>query len=277
MMDELSVTRATGTYLSAAVLGVAVALVLGFAGGVVASPDLLPSAAQLDEPTPPGPDADGDLLPDEWERAGETPGGTLLPGADPHHKDLYVQFVYGSNVDTFSERELDELRRIWAEMPVANPDGETGIRLHVVPGRRLAEPVALGQVNASEVRERYTRDQMDSGFCTYYGVTVATMDTTEKVGYGDAPGYASVVHRDTPWYAHGGSGVMGVVTHELLHNVVGQVDGDAHTERGWLAAESDGPRDFLSTPTVTALNERGFAYPEAGHGYYLDLCDGVSR
>jgi len=35
---------------------------------------------------PPGVDTDGDRIPDEWEREGETAGGAPLPDADPERK-----------------------------------------------------------------------------------------------------------------------------------------------------------------------------------------------
>ncbi|MCT9097539.1 hypothetical protein [Haloarchaeobius sp. HME9146] len=225
-------------------------------------------------PDRPAPDRDGDLLADSWERAGELPDGTPLPGADPDRKDIYVYLSYGSNVERLTQGEKIRLKRIWAEMPVSNPDGSTGIDLHIVRADRLDHAVTVESVDAEAVRGHYTRERLDGGLCTYYGVTVGELDAGRYLGLGDAPGYASVVHRDAPWYAHNGTGVSGVITHELLHNVAGRVGEDGHTGAGWLSGERDGPRDFLSEPTRTRLNETGFVFPDANHGYYYRLCTG---
>ncbi|WP_435359261.1 hypothetical protein [Haloarchaeobius sp. DFWS5] len=223
-------------------------------------------------PTAPTPDADGDLLADDWERAGETPSGAPLPDADPNRKDVYVHIAYGANVDPLSATELARLERLWADMPVENPDGTTGIDLHVVTQQALGEPVAYENVSAGDVRGQYTETRLGDGFCTYYGVTLGSIDDGDHLGFADAPGYASLVHRNTPWYAHDGNGVAGVVTHELLHSVAGQVGEGGHTERGWLSGSATGPRDFLSATTTDRLNERGFTFPETTHRHYAETC-----
>ncbi|WP_439027207.1 hypothetical protein [Haloarchaeobius sp. DT45] len=225
----------------------------------------------------PAPDRDGDLLADSWERAGEMPDGTPLPGADPDRKDIYVHVSYGSNVERLTQSEKIRLQRIWAEMPVSNPDGSTGIDLHIVGAERLDHAVTVESVDAEAVREHYAPEQVGGGLCTYYGVTVGELDAGRYLGLGDAPGYASVVHRDAPWYAHNGTGVAGVVTHELLHNVVGRIGEDGHTSEGWLAADQDGPRDFLSEASQAKLNETGFTFPDTNHGYYYRLCTGQNQ
>lgn len=90
-------------------------------------------------------DTDGDGLPDEWERNGVTimdgdqPVFLNLPamGADPNHKDLFVQVDYmvGDNHTHKPKPEaLDILRQAFSGAPVANPDGTTGIRIHIDAG-----------------------------------------------------------------------------------------------------------------------------------------------
>jgi len=43
---------------------------------------------------PPCRDSDGDGLCDSWELAQRMPGGTRLPGADPHRPDIYLHYDY---------------------------------------------------------------------------------------------------------------------------------------------------------------------------------------
>jgi WD40-like Beta Propeller Repeat len=83
------------------------------------------------------PDSDGDGLPDGWETTGvDTPAGHLdLPamGADPHHKDVFVELDSMAG-DQISVGAVDAVQRAFADAPVSNPDGTTGIDLHVDDG-----------------------------------------------------------------------------------------------------------------------------------------------
>lgn len=85
-------------------------------------------------------DTDGDGLRDAWERDGlDTNGdGTAdldLPamGADPNHKDLFVE------IDSMTGHQLpnaaiNTVVTAFGNAPVSNPDGATGVRLHVDNG-----------------------------------------------------------------------------------------------------------------------------------------------
>jgi hypothetical protein len=94
-------------------------------------------------------DSDGDGLWDDWEKFGiDTNGDGIadftLPGADPQHKDIYLEIDYmdcavaGGDCaagDTHSHQPkqdaIDEVVQAFADAPVANPDGIDGIALHV--------------------------------------------------------------------------------------------------------------------------------------------------
>ena len=85
-------------------------------------------------------DTDGDALPDRWEIEGytdpKTGGKVDLPkmGADPLHKDIFVEVDY---MDTRKPNVDSVFRAVkaFAEADgVANPDGTTGINLHVDSG-----------------------------------------------------------------------------------------------------------------------------------------------
>lgn len=69
-------------------------------------------------------DTDSDGLPDDVEV--EMTG--LFPGADPLHKDVYLEIDYVSRI---SSSEMDEIRSRYAEAPVSNPDGKQGVTLHL--------------------------------------------------------------------------------------------------------------------------------------------------
>lgn len=206
----------------------------------------------------PGGDADGDGLPDDWERAGETPSGAPLPGADPAHKDLYVQLNYGSTVEPLSPAEKRQLRETWASMPIDNPDGTEGIRLHLddeSPGAGKLGSKAV--FNSSGVFDRYYNQSiMRERACVYHQVVVGQIDIGDTAGYGAAPGFYAVIDGTTrPEYDGDVSFRVAITTHELLHNVAGRVKGKLHTTEGWLAG---GPEnEFLSSVTAADLNDNG--------------------
>lgn len=215
-----------------------------------------------------GPDTDNDGLPDRWERAGKTDDGARLPGADPDQKDLYVQVNYGTNAERLSETERAQLRAIWEQMPVENPDGTTGIDIHIIDSGEHAGSLGEEAVfDSSQTYSRYyTVRRLGPRQCVYHQVVYGRVDM-DAVGYAAAPGYVSIVE---------GAGLpsesfeenrytlkVGVTTHELLHNVVGRVDGRTHTSSGWLAPSVSSQDEQLSRPTAQEINQSGIFGPAA--------------
>ncbi len=124
-------------------------------------------AAELDLPllipsviTPLGRDSDGDGLPDVWETNGYTEGGVFvdLPGmgANPYHKDLFVWMDYmvrpGGTSLAPSQAVIDNIKAVFANAPVANPDGTTGITIHPLLKFQVPFAQTLGSAtNESQV------------------------------------------------------------------------------------------------------------------------------
>ena len=88
----------------------------------------------------PGADADGDALPDEWETDGVDvdEDGTIdldLPGmgADPRRKDIFVELDF-MPPHGFALGAGNQIAKAFADAPVNNPDGTTGITLHLDNG-----------------------------------------------------------------------------------------------------------------------------------------------
>jgi hypothetical protein len=218
------------------------------------------SGPPYDRPTP---DTDGDRLKDSWERAGVTPWGAQLPGADPEHKDLYVQVNYGANVSAYTAAEKRALERVWARMPVDNPDGEQGIRLHFVEGERLSGTPTFDPSSGDDLVRFYDRDHMGPRTCVYHQVVVGRVTAGDAVGVANVPGYVSVVDGRRTAFEGNTTRRVHVTTHELLHNTVGTVEGSGHTSRGWLSPTVTPEDDFLSPSAEAALDER-----IAGSGYF---------
>lgn len=86
-------------------------------------------------------DSDGDALPDQWELLGydRDDDGTIdvdLPamGADPNHKDLFVEIDWMTN-HQLDNAAIQQIVTALAQSPaVGNPDGRSGIALHVDNG-----------------------------------------------------------------------------------------------------------------------------------------------
>lgn len=201
-------------------------------------------------------DTDGDRIPDAWEQTGQTDTGVPVPEADPERKDLYVIVLYSDGVKPMSGEEKRNLRRTWANMPVDNPDGSTGVDLHIVDsepigGQLNSRVYADGQEGMEHVM-RQTYDDTDFGGreCLYH-VAVAADVEGQHGGIGTAPGYTVV-------FDGNGRFRSDMLTHELLHNIVGTRVGSEsnghHTTSGMLAAVS-GPSNAMSTETVDALSE----------------------
>ena len=93
---------------------------------------------------------DGDGIPDQWETNGVDINDDgiidlVLSGADPEHKDIYVEIDYFdcsvpggdcSGTDTHNHRPddcvLNKVKNAFANAPISNPDGMPGINLHII-------------------------------------------------------------------------------------------------------------------------------------------------
>lgn len=211
-------------------------------------------------------DVDGDRIPTEWESAGQTDTGMPLPGTAPGQKDLYVAVVYSEGIDPLTQSEIDDLEQTWARMPVENPDGSMGIDLHVVDeppvGGELDESVTASSRAEMEavMEEVYDGNDFGGRECLFHVAVAADIDAAHA-GIGVSPGYSVVFDGD-------GRSRTQVLTHELLHNVVGDRVGTRsngyHTAMGYLSATT-GRSLSLSPPSQQAL-ESGF---QSTSGYEL--------
>ncbi|MEV8376454.1 hypothetical protein AB0P21_27170 [Kribbella sp. NPDC056861] len=129
------------------------ALTAAAASGAVAglAPDQ-PTAAPL-AATPAATDTDGDSLPDTWETNGYDANGdgvvdVNLPamGASPNKKDLFVEMDYMSG-RLATTAAFDRIVQTFANAPVSNPDGSTGIRIHLDGGAAAGAAYNLGGGN----------------------------------------------------------------------------------------------------------------------------------
>ena len=91
------------------------------------------------------PDDDEDGLPDHWETNGVWVKNKHLDlpglGADPGHRDFFVHYDYQEGSQP-SQGMFDEMKKAYATSPLSNPDGTTGVTLHVVLGGSVPSSIA---------------------------------------------------------------------------------------------------------------------------------------
>jgi len=207
-------------------------------------------------------DADQDRIPDSWERAGNTAGGAPLPGADPNQMDLYVQVVSANNVQPLTDRERSQLQTIWAEMSVGSD--ASGIDLHFVDTQQLDESITIegSPGDFDDLKSEYYSTIAPEA-CVYHTVMLVDVTGEDVAGRGHAPGYflfADGTLLGSSTYTHR----VTSITHELLHNVIGEFDGGyVHTTEGWLSTDYD---TYLSERTREHLNSTGLSKAKSYDG-----------
>ena len=95
-------------------------------------------------------DSDGDGISDIVEINGYDADGDGRPevdykkmGANPYHKDVFVEMDYMPG-ELASEEELDRIVQSFADINISNPDGRTGINLHLDAGAARGPKYNLG-------------------------------------------------------------------------------------------------------------------------------------
>ena len=93
-------------------------------------------------------DRDGDGLLDKWEIHGIDTDGDGIPeidlpamGADPDHKDIFLEIDTLSGSTGIPASVLADVRTAFANAPVSNPSGRTGITLHTIVDEPNLPPV----------------------------------------------------------------------------------------------------------------------------------------
>lgn len=204
-------------------------------------------------------DTDGDNLRDGAEVNREHTDGTRLPDADPTEMDLYV-LVYVDN-ESSGLSSYDDVERDWADMPVTNPDGSTGIDLHLVDTRSLDRRLPHDGTQ-ERFQELWVEANGIAGVARdpYHVVMFVAFDTDSSVGMGKAGGYFAALDGDRSDLEQ-----RRTLNHELLHNVVDEIEADGrcdddpyhYCEGGWLRAH--GPEQhYLPEPIAEQIERNGF-------------------
>lgn len=194
------------------------------------------------------PDTDGDGLSDKIETEGYDANGDGKPevdykkmGADPKHKDLFIEMDYMPG-ELASEEELDRIVGTFKTLKVDNPDGKEGINLHLDAGNARSSKYNLGGGNqiqhqalntdlgdngsfATIRKKNFDVNRKNSGFDYMiwgdYQVDQTGNRNSSGLGFVGAPGFMVTVGKS---YWNDSKGNMsdirvGTFIHELGHNL----------------------------------------------------------
>ena len=184
------------------------------------------------------PDIDGDGIPNTWEMKGYDADGdgkidVDYPGmgANPLKKDLFVEMDYMPGL-LASEEELDRITESFAQLPLRNPNGTTGINIHLDAGSARSAKYNLGGGNEvaheqldntmtkwAEIRSKNMDPNRESVF--HYMIWGDAYDEYGSSGLGYVGGRGFVVTVGPRFWGKSATSDVRVATfvHELGHNL----------------------------------------------------------
>jgi len=185
-------------------------------------------------------DTDGDGIIDYWEINGldyDLDGNLDIDfpgkGADPMHKDLFLELDYMSSHKP-TQKVIDDVIAAFADAPsdsVNNPDGLKGINLHIDLDESVSHQDnlvmwsgfdSIKDTHFGTSSERNDEPKIDAKKLFYrYGVFIHNMDGTGSSGRGELPGNDFVVslggyRNDDPFIIHQ-KGSVSQQTSTLMH------------------------------------------------------------
>lgn len=146
------------------------------------------------ETDPTDSDTDSDGLPDGTEVHNKE----RFPNADPLQTDVYVEMDW-MNGAKLPEDEAEEIEASFADAPVSNPDGSTGIDLHFVESDEVpAQDTIEYSIASNSVVGEYQSQYFDNaGYGYHYLLLVKGIDDDDVAGF-SARGTNVVSYYDYP-------------------------------------------------------------------------------
>lgn len=171
-------------------------------------------------------DTDDDALVDGWEIFGH-PNGTLLPDANPRRQDIYVEMDYMVREDASNglgpnQTVLDGIVDVFAKAPRTNPDGTTGIDIHLEMGNEVPYDADLNPrvTEFYALKDTYFDSQKSPVY--HYMIWANGYSGSSSSGFSfDIPASDFIVTLGLWNGANGGTDEqkIGTFIHELGHNL----------------------------------------------------------
>ncbi|WP_237225167.1 zinc-dependent metalloprotease family protein [Rothia nasisuis] len=230
-------------------------------------------------------DTDGDKLPDTWETSGydANSDGVIdidFPalGASPYRKDLFVEMDWMPRADGGIElapvEDLDRIVDVFAKYPIRNPDGSTGITLHLDAGDARGDRYNLGGGNQVEynrlnnhLNDLTTIKNQPGNFDSARGGIFYYMIWGDLYSNGSSSGIAWMNGMDflvtvgQTYYGRGSSNIrVGTFIHEFGHNLgLGHGGADAVNYKPHYLSVMNYAYQFTGVPKQGGLNYFGFS------------------
>lgn len=176
---------------------------------------------------PKNPDTDCDALYDGWEVREYNGVNLKALGANPRQKDIFVQMDYMSDRYYPSEKVLETIVSVFQSAPVSNPDGSSGINLHLIKGEKIPLIKILKGSNSSldALREKHFPPERRSMFhYAIWGNRYSYKSRGKKIT--NSSGFSKGIPGSSFFLAlghfpyHGTTPVkVGTFLHELGHNL----------------------------------------------------------
>jgi hypothetical protein len=181
-------------------------------------------------------DSDDDGLPDGWEALGGPAFDYHSAGADPCHKDVFVELDWEerslpaagqTQSARFGARLGQALVRYYAGLPIPNPDGTTGINLHLYDSEVLPAGFVCARDNSTfnYDREGFHKAELclSNGAGSGRGAIIGQRFHINAAPVDDIPANDDTEHAQYTWYW--------LFLHELGHNLGLRHGGRADTNR----------------------------------------------
>jgi hypothetical protein len=203
-------------------------------GWLVLLPTVVHSQATVDK--------DNDGIPDAWETAGfvniTLPDGTVQKldltkdgPLSPDHKDIFVWIAWmedATHTHKPSPTAIQIVKDSFAKAPVSNPDGKSGIRLHVYYSSvHIPEIPMLGTWHSDQydwtafdnIKKKFFPKELEHVF--HFCVFAHDIDDDHHSGFADIGGYRLIVSLGAFGLDHVGDtqSQAGTFMHELGHNL----------------------------------------------------------
>jgi hypothetical protein len=211
-------------------------------------------------------DSDGDALLDQWETDGIDYDGDGevdldLPamGADPDHKDIFIEIDYmvlggvGGHTHKPTAAALQTLIDAFNAAPVDNPDGTTGIHIHIDAGSdTIMDPVTNATWGSQSESDALTHDNALGTFFANGNYNWSEFDTIKGAG---VPGNFDVRRADVFHYC--------IFAHNLSATSISGIS------RGIPASDLIVSLGSWTSSTGTTNEQAGTLMHELGHNLGL--------